>query len=215
MKDEYVVARIFLEINAAHFYSETPFRFTSGVLSPTYVDCRKLISFPKQRNITLDIAVKRLKKLNLDKVDCIAGGETAGIPFAAFLAERLNLPMIYIRKQPKGFGKGQQIEGFLKQGSRVLLVEDLLFDAGSKLKFASVIENELSTVEYLFCVFSYGLKVADERLKKAGLHYFFLTDWPTLLTEAKKTGYFSSKQARTVKEFLKNPTEWAAKHGYK
>jgi orotate phosphoribosyltransferase len=215
IKGEQVVARTLLEIKAVHFFSEKPFRFTSGVLSPTYVDCRKLISFPKQRNIALDIAIKKLKKLKLDKVDCIAGGETAGIPYAAFLAEKLNLPMIYIRKQPKGFGKGQQIEGSLEQGSKVLLVEDLLFDAGSKLKFTFIIKNALSSVEYLFCVFSYGFKVADQRLKEAGLKYFALTNWPTLLVEAEKTNYFTPKQVKIIQEFLESPTEWAEKHGYR
>ncbi len=209
MNDAQITARALMDIGAAYYNADSPFRFTSGVISPVYVDCRKLISFPKQRDIILNLAVKKIRKLNLDSVDYIAGGETAGIPYAAFLAEKLILPMIYVRKKPKGFGKQHQIEGELKPDSRVLLVEDLLFDSGSKMNFKAAIEAAQASVAYLICIFSYGFKPAKERLAEAGLDYLALTDWPTLLVEAEKTGYFDSEQVKITRDFLQNPTEWA------
>src|SRR5206468_3944750 len=124
-----IVARMLLEIKAAHFNSDNPFTLTSGTRSPVYVDCRKLISFPKQRSTVLALARLAVEcEWRQTKFDVIAGGETAGIPYAAFLAGELDMPMVYIRKAPKGFGRGSQIEGELPVGSTVLLVEDLLFD---------------------------------------------------------------------------------------
>lgn len=211
MDDEQIVAKALLEIKAVHFYDTEPFRFTSGVLSPTHVDCRRLISFPKQRDAVIDIAEKKVREIGLSKIDYIAGGETAGIPYAAFLAARLNLPMIYIRKQPKGFGKKEQIEGFLPEGSTVLLIEDLMFDAGSKFNFKSAIQSARCDVSYVLCIFSYGIALAEERLRAVGLNCISLANWRVLLAEALETGYFSSSQANTIREFLSSPYDWSAK----
>ncbi|KJR40049.1 orotate phosphoribosyltransferase [Candidatus Magnetoovum chiemensis] len=207
--DREITAQALLEIKAVRFYENNePFRLTSGVLSPVYIDCRKLISYPKQRNNVLDEAQKCIKQLNLT-IDCIAGGESAGIPYASFLAQRLNLPMVYIRKKPKTFGTGQQIEGFLKENSRVLLVEDLLFDAGSKLSFKTAIEQAGSITAFLICIFCYGSSLADERLNNANLNYLCLTNWDVLLKKTAKINYFTNDQIKTIKNFLANPTDWA------
>ena len=121
-----IAANILLEIEAVHIRPETPFTFTSGRLSPVYVDCRKIISFPRARAQLMDMGVELLAQVaGLEQFDAVAGGETAGIPFAAWIAERLGLPMLYIRKKPKGFGRNARIEGELRPGQRVLLVEDL------------------------------------------------------------------------------------------
>jgi orotate phosphoribosyltransferase len=123
------VARILLEIEAVHFRPREPFKLTSGRLSPVYIDCRKIIGFPRARAKVIDLAVERVHEaIGFERLDVIAGGETAGIPYAAWIAERLALPMVYIRKQPKGFGRGAQIEGHWRDGDRMLLVEDLATD---------------------------------------------------------------------------------------
>ena len=119
-------AKILLEIKAINIDIKKHFKLTSGKFSPVYVDCRKIISHLKERRMIIDMACKLLKKeVNLKKIDFVAGGETAGIPYASLLSEKLNKPMIYIRKKPKGFGKLSQIEGEIKKKSKVLLVEDL------------------------------------------------------------------------------------------
>src|SRR5262249_34174422 len=130
-------ARILFDIGAVHFNAEKPFIFTSGWASPVYIDCRKIISFVEARRTLMKFAAEKIRASG--SFDSVAGGETAGIPFAAFLAEELSLPMIYVRKQAKGFGRMAQIEGDLKEGARVLLVEDLSSDGKSKVKFCEAL----------------------------------------------------------------------------
>ena len=128
-----LTARMLLEIKAVHFRADEPYKLTSGLASPVYIDCRKLISYPAVRASLMDFAcAKILRDAGFARFDAVAGGETAGIPFAAWIAERLALPMLYVRKKPKGFGRDAQIEGALAEGARVLLVEDLTTDGGSK-----------------------------------------------------------------------------------
>ena len=131
-----LTARMLLEVKAVHFRADEPYKFTSGLASPVYTDCRKLISFPHVRNTLMDFAVATiLSEVGFAAIDSVAGGETAGIPFAAWIADRMSLPMQYVRKKPKGFGRNALIEGDFREGARTLLVEDLATDGGSKLKF--------------------------------------------------------------------------------
>ena len=133
-----LTSKMLFEIEAVHFSSKKPFVFTSGIASPVYIDCRKLISFPRIRSTLMDFGASILaKNVGFESFDAVAGGETAGIPFAAFIADRLNLPMQYIRKKPKGFGRDARIEGNIEKGQRILLVEDLTTDGGSKLNFCT------------------------------------------------------------------------------
>ena len=123
-----------LEIRAVHFNADEPFTLASGLPSPTYIDCRKLISYPRIRSTLMDfLTVTVMRDAGFEAFDNIAGGETAGIPFAALVAERMALPMTYVRKKPKGYGRNARIEGAMTEGQRVLLVEDLTTDGGSKL----------------------------------------------------------------------------------
>jgi orotate phosphoribosyltransferase len=136
------VARMLLEIGAVNFRPDPPFTFTSGLASPVYIDCRKLISYPRIRAACMDFACSRLgQEAGYEAFDAVAGGETAGIPFAAWIAERLGLPMLYVRKQSKGFGRDARIEGDLRDGARILLVEDLTTDGGSKVRFVEAIRE--------------------------------------------------------------------------
>src|SRR5215213_2018718 len=129
-----ITARILLETQSVLFRPDDPFTFTSGLRSPVYIDCRRLISFPRARRKLMDLAAELIERTSgFESLDAIAGGETAGIPFAAWIADRLSLPMLYVRKQPKGFGRNAQIEGEVKEGQRVLLVEDMTTDGGSKV----------------------------------------------------------------------------------
>ena len=135
-----LTARMLLEVEAVHFRPEEPFTFTSGLASPVYIDCRKLISYPRIRGALMDFSVTTLMRdAGFEQFDAVAGGETAGIPFAAWIAERLGLPMQYVRKKPKGFGRDAQIEGLIEEGQRVLLVEDLATEGGSTVEFAEAI----------------------------------------------------------------------------
>jgi len=151
-------ARILLEIAAVHFRPQQPFILTSGRASPVYIDCRKIISFPRARRKIIELAVGLIEReVGFESLDAVAGGETAGIPFAAWIADQLDLPMLYIRKKPKGFGRGAQIEGDMKAGARCLLVEDLATDGGSKVNFINAIRTAGGTVSHALVVFHYGI----------------------------------------------------------
>lgn len=208
-------ARILLEIKAAYAYDgETPFVFTSGRKSPVYVDIRKLISYPRARARLMDMAVEVIERAaGYESIDAIAGGETAGIPFAAWIAERMGLPMLYVRKQPKGFGRGAQIEGELAEGQRVVLVEDLATDGGSKLNFINALKNDGAIVEHCFVVFHYGIfPQSRSNLKELGVDLHELATWADIIRVAEAEGYFPPKVVTEVKSFLAGPDAWAERH---
>ena len=149
-----LTARALLEIKAVLFNAETPFMLASGLPSPTYVDCRKLISYPRIRSGLMDfLTVTVMRNVGFEAFDNIAGGETAGIPFAALVAERMALPMTYVRKKPKGYGRNARIEGVMTEGQRVLLVEDLTTDGGSKLSFVDAIRETGATCAHTAVIF--------------------------------------------------------------
>jgi orotate phosphoribosyltransferase len=208
-----LIAHLLLDIKAAHFNGSHPFVFTSGTLSPVYVDCRKLISFPRQRDIVVSIAAERVEReFGRNAFDYIAGGETAGIPFAAWIASKLNLPMLYVRKATKGFGRDAQIEGALTEGASVLLVEDLLFDAKSKIHFCNAIRKAGGRTAQSLVVFDYDNPVSRGALEQNGIGLIALTNWPALLEVGLAQGYFSESDATVIRAFLKDPVGWGHSH---
>src|SRR5579885_92327 len=153
-----VTSRILLEVGAVNFSSATPFIFTSGWASPVYIDCRRLIFYPRVRETLCEFATSTiLREVGFEAIDVIAGGETAGIPFAAWIADRLMLPMQYVRKKPKGFGRNAQIEGHIEDGDRVLLVEDMTTDGRSKVNFCKALRGAGAVVEHCFVLFFYDI----------------------------------------------------------
>ena len=204
------VAELLLEIEAVHIRPAEPFTLTSGKLSPVYVDCRRIISFPRARAAIMDLAAEAMGAMPFDY---IAGGETAGIPFAAWLAERLDRPMVYVRKQPKGFGRNARIEGHMPEGSNVLLVEDLTTDGGSKIGFADAIREAGSRASATFSVFYYDtFPDAPATLKAAGMDLHFLTTWWSVLDAARERG-MAEAELKEAEVFLHDPKAWSAAHG--
>jgi orotate phosphoribosyltransferase len=210
-----LTARMLWEVEAVHFRRGEPYRFTSGLASPVYIDCRRLISFPRVRGALMDFAcAKVLREAGFEAFDAVAGGETAGIPFAAWMAERLGLPMLYVRKKPKGFGRDAQIEGALAEGARVLLVEDLATDGGSKLRFAEAVRAAGGAVAHTSVVFYYGIFAKSlETLAEAGLRLHWLATWADVLAEARASGRIDAATLREVEDFLARPLDWSAAHG--
>ena len=210
-----LTAKMLWEIGAVHFRADEPYTFTSGLKSPVYIDCRKLISYPRIRSAVSDFGCATvMRDAGFEKYDVIAGGETAGIPYAAFIAERMGLPMIYIRKKPKGFGRNARIEGDLKEGQRVLFVEDLTTDGGSKISFAEAIREAGAEVTDTFSVFYYDIfKDAPATLKKHGMNLHYLTTWPDVLAVARAEKLFDDETLQAVETFLGAPYEWSATNG--
>jgi orotate phosphoribosyltransferase len=205
-------ASILLETNSVHFSPDEPFTFTSGRKSPVYIDCRRLISFPRARAKLMDLGTEMiLRNIGYESLDAIAGGETAGIPFAAWIAERLSLPMLYIRKKPKGFGRMAQIEGEMKEGARVLLVEDLASEGTSKINFVNAIRAAGGQIAHTFVVFHYGIFPSSvTSLQAEGVLLHGLTTWHDVLALAHERGSFTPAQYTAIKSFLDDPEGWKA-----
>jgi len=204
-------AKILLDTKSVLFNVKDPFTLTSGKRSPVYIDCRRLISFPDARKQLMDDGADMLREATKDKpLELLAGGETAGIPYAAFLSERLDVPMLYVRKKPKGLGRMAQIEGQMdKEGQNVALIEDLQTDGGSKKLFVDVLRDAGANVEHAFVVFHYGIFDASEKnMKDLGITLHSLTDWWAVLKVAEDMQYFDAHTLAEVKKFLQAPTAW-------
>jgi len=208
-----LTARMLLEVKAVHFNSKNPFTLASGLPSPTYIDCRKLISYPRVRSTIMDfLAITVMRNVGFEVFDNIAGGETAGIPFAALVAERMGLPMSYIRKKPKGYGRNARIEGNIHENQNVLLVEDLTTDGGSKLSFVEAIRETGAKCSHTAVIFNYGIFPETEKiLGEKGITLHKLCTWWDVFEEAKKNDEFDSETLSEVREFLEQPREWQEK----
>jgi orotate phosphoribosyltransferase len=208
-------AKWLLDIKAVNFRPEEPYMFTAGWASPVYIDCRWIISFTEARRGIIKMGVEMLEKNGaMDGVTKVAGGETAGIPYAAWIAEATSTSMLYVRKKPKGFGRDAQIEGNLIDGDKVLLVEDLATDGGSKINFIEALRKAGSEVSDIFVVFFYDIfPGALETLGKAGVKLHYLCTWHDVLKVAEEGAYFSPQAITEVRDFLKDPINWSAAHG--
>jgi len=211
------VAKILLDIKAVNFRPEQPYIFTAGWASPAYIDCRKLISFTEGRRTAMKLATQEIEEsIGKGNFDSVAGGETAGIPYAAWLSETLSVPMLYVRKKPKGFGRNAQIEGDFKDGERVVLVEDLASDGGSKILFAKALRDAGAKCDHCVVVFFYGaFPGAIEMLQNDGLKLHYLCTWADVIKVAERDNYFTPAAIAGVKEFLADPVGWSKAHGGK
>ncbi len=209
-----LTAKMLLEIKAVHFNTKEPFTLASGLPSPTYIDCRKLISHPRIRSTLMDfMASSVMRDAGFEAFDNIAGGETAGIPFAALVAERLALPMSYVRKKPKGYGKNARIEGDMTAGQRVLLVEDMTTDGGSKLSFVDAIRDTGAKCAHTAVIFFYGIFPDTEKnLADHGVTLHYLCTWWDVLAEARASGAFDDATLTEIEAFLNAPREWQDAH---
>jgi len=210
-----LTAKMFLEVEAVHFNADKPFIFTSGWASPVYIDCRKLISYPRLRHTLMDFATSTiLRDIGFEQFDTVAGGETAGIPFAAWIADRLMLPMQYVRKKPKGFGRDAQIEGHLEEGQRTLLVEDLTTDGRSKVNFCKALRNAGAVVDHVFVLFHYAIFAESERIMaETGITMHSLATWWNVLQVAKDGKLFDVETLEEVENFMNDPAGWSLAHG--
>ena len=205
------VAEILINIESVKFSFDNPFTLTSGLKSPVYVDCRKIISYVDERTTILNFAIQYFKENNLD-FDILAGGETAGIPYAAFFAELMKKPMIYIRKKPKGFGKDQQIEGDYIQNKKVILIEDLATDGGSKIIFFEAIKKANLHISDIFVIFYYDIfDYKKSPLGSLDVKIHSLCTWKNIIEVIKQKRLYSNKDINHLENFLYNPEDWRSK----
>lgn len=206
------VASMLYDIGAVIFRPKQPFRYDSGILSPVYTDNRLIISYPKERSKIVNYLIRTIEKIGIP--DVIAGTATAGIPHAAFIAQRLKLPMVYVRSQPKDHGKGNQVEGKIKRGQKVLIVEDLISTAGSSIRVAQALRKLGANVTDEVAIFTYHLKESEYNLKKNNIKLHNLTDLDHSARAAVKKGLLKHEQVEIILNWAKNPKAWAKKMGF-
>ena len=198
------IANILLSIGCVNINFKNKFILTSGKKSPVYVDCRKLVSFPKEREIIINEMSKQIKDIYKGEI-IVAGGETAGIPYSSFISQKLKLPMVDIRKQPKGFGKGKLIEGEFRKKSKSILIEDMATDGGSKIHFINSMRKAHLSVKDIFVVFFYDIyPSAKENMKKMRVNLNYLASWKDILEVS--PNYISEKDYINLKKYLENIT---------
>ena len=207
-----LIAEKLIDIESVQFSFDNHFTLTSGLKSPVYVDCRKIISFVEERTFIMDTAIKYINEKKLE-FDLVAGGETAGIPYAAFISEKIKKPMIYIRKQPKGFGKNQQIEGSFKKNQKAILIEDLATDGGSKVIFIEAMIEAGLKVKDVFVIFYYDIfDFSKSPLFDLKIKIHSLCTWKDIINYIEKKQLYSENDILNLKFFLKNPIEWRRKN---
>jgi orotate phosphoribosyltransferase len=208
------VARLLFEGGAIHVSRQQPFVLAAGWASPVYVDVRVILGEPVLRQAVTDLAVRYVRAmLPQDAIDAVAGAETAGIPFAAWLADRLNVKLRYVRKRPLGIGRNAQVEGGEVEGIKVLLVDDLTTDGGSKLNFARGLRAAGAIVEHVLTIFYHDVfPGAAERLAEAGLRLHPLATWSDIL-RSQTAGTIRSEDRAEIERFIADPVAWSTRHG--
>ncbi|MFZ0475359.1 MAG: orotate phosphoribosyltransferase [Halobacillus sp.] len=193
-----------LKIEAVKIEVEDMFTWTSGLRSPIYCDNRLTMSYPEIRRHVADGFVKLIKELEPD-VDVIAGCATAGIPHAAWVAERMDLPMVYVRSSPKKHGKGNQIEGHIEKGQRAVVIEDLISTGKSSIESAQALRTAGVEVETILSIFTYNLERANEAFQKSQLSYQSLASFDQLLLQLIQQGQLKEKEVQLLNEWKKDP----------
>jgi len=207
MNNKKAVAEKLLQINAIKLSPEQPFTWASGWKSPIYCDNRMILSFPFIR----DFIKSEMCNVIFDSfphADIVAGVATAGIPWGAMAADQLKLPYIYVRPKPKEHGLGNQVEGYYKEGMKVVVIEDLISTGKSSLEVVNVLKQNGLEVDGLVSIFNYGFKAAEEAFKHANISYKSLTDYNTLIALALEKGIVSTDEERTLLDWRENPAGW-------
>lgn len=201
------IAKDLLTIEAVSLKPNEPFTWSSGIKSPIYCDNRLTLSYPEIRKRIAD-GLTELVKTHFSSVEVVAGTATAGIPHAALVSERLNIPMVYVRSSPKKHGKGNQIEGKIERGAQVVIIEDLISTGGSVINVANALRDVEANLLGVVAIFSYGLEKGKKMLQEAGLNVHTLTDLDALLAVASKLGAIDEEGIQLVKKWRENPADW-------
>lgn len=205
------MAKILLEKKAITLNVKEPYTFTAGARSPIYTDNRLLAAFPKERKIIVDAYISILKNLNYDT---LAGTATAGIQWSAWIADRLEKPMAYVRGGKKAHGLGNQIEGAKVNNKKVVVIEDLVSTGGSSLAAVEACREAGAEVVAMVAIFTYEYKEAKNKFDNANCNAIFLTDFTTLTNVAAENNFIDKNQLKMVQEWNKDPEAWGPKHGF-
>lgn len=206
------VARILVDVGCVIFRPRQPFKFDSGILSPVYVDNRLLISSPTQRKKIIKYFIAAIKKIG--KFDVIAGTAVAGIPHAAWIAQNLNLPMVYVRAQPKDHGRQNQVEGSIRRGQKVLVVEDMVSTASSSARVIEALRKLGAKVTDVVAIYTHNLKAAGTNFQKMNVKFHNLTDLENVIKVAVVGGFLKQDQVTVILDWARDPKGWGKKMGF-
>lgn len=207
------VAEILLEIKAVTLSPGKPYRYASGILSPIYTDNRLLMGYPEQRKKIISAMSELMEKRKI-KCNVIAGTATAGIPHAAWLADRTGKPMVYVRSEEKQHGKQNKIEGLVQKGWRAVVVEDLISTGGSSVETVRGLREAGLEAEDIVAIFTYNMKAATDKFLAEKISLFALTDFATLINVAAKKKYITEQEKETALEWNQDPQGWGKKMGF-
>ena len=207
MKQDAQIAELLLEIKAVQINTKQPFRYTSGMPSPIYCDNRLIISYPEARNTVIQAFTDKIEQQQI-KCDLIAGTATAGIPHAAWIADRMQLPMAYVRSSAKQHGKQNQIEGHTEPGQTALVIEDLISTGGSAIAACQILQQQGVTAAHCLAIFNYQLPQSQQAFDDANITLHTLTTLDTLVDVAITKGYLSESEQQQVMTWGANPKQW-------
>lgn len=208
----YQVSSILIELGCIILRPHQPFKYNTGIISPVYTDNRLILSSPRDRKKIVDLLIEKVKKVGIP--DVIAGTSTAGIPYGSFIAQKLDLPMVYVRPKPKEYGKTNQVEGSLRKGQTVIVVDDLISTGRSSLEVVNAIRKSGGKVSDIIAITTYGLENANRNFTKNKIRLHTLTDLNYSCEVAIKKGFLDRKRVEIVKNWAKDPKNWAKKMGY-
>ena len=207
MTNATVIAGKLLQAEAVQLSPSKPFTWASGWKSPIYCDNRRVLSYPYIR----DFIKSEMCNIVFEKfpdVDLVAGVATAGIAWGAMVADQLKLPFIYVRPKPKEHGLGNQIEGYFRRDQKVIVIEDLVSTGKSSLQVVDVLKNEGIEVAGMVSIFTYGFPVATEAFKAAGIEYYSLTDYPSLVALALERQTIQTSEEEVLLKWRDDPANW-------
>jgi orotate phosphoribosyltransferase len=204
------VAEFLLQIEAIKLNPENPFTWASGLRSPIYCDNRKTLSYIEVRTFIRDAFVQCIRE-NYPQVDIIAGVATGGIAIGALVAEAMNLPFIYVRSEAKKHGLGNQIEGVLNAGQRVVVIEDLISTGSSSLNAVEALREAKADVIGMVAIFTYGFAKATEKFSQSNCSLITLSNYDWLLQQASQSGYITTDQQKELSNWKSNPEEWSTR----
>lgn len=203
------ISEILLKLNAVMLRTKPPFRWASGILSPIYTDNRILMGYPKQRDFIVNSFIKLVRE-NKIKFDGFAGTATAGIPWAAWLSQKLEKPMVYVRSESKDHGRENLVEGRVEEGKRYIVVEDLVSTGASSINTINSVREKNGIVECCISIFTYELEKARINFESSGVRLLALTNFTAFVKTALQKKYISKEQLSHIMDWKKHPEGWVA-----
>jgi len=207
------VAKTLLKIKAVTLSPAKPYRYASGILSPIYTDNRLLMGYPEERSAIIDSMAALIVEKGL-KVDVVAGTATAGIPHAAWLAEKLGKPMVYVRTKEKEHGKENKLEGRVEKGWNAVVIEDLISTGGSSVTTVQGLRSAGVTVNDIVAIFTYNMKASEEKFSAEKISLHALTDFSAVISAAAENNYISEEEKEVALQWNADPAGWGKKMGF-